>query len=131
MFGNLFNQKKNDAQPEETTQVVGAQVKVSGSDDFFGTPTPQVTETINVVAPAAPAVPPPAPVATPVADPAQPAPTAPETPANPGSLTSDPAARENVTALSRLDPRATQVLRHAEELAKKSSQQEITPDDLL
>lgn len=47
------------------------------------------------------------------------------------SLTSNPQARENITALSRLDPRANQVLQHAQELAKKNSQAEISPEHLL
>ncbi|HVT00905.1 MAG TPA: ATP-dependent Clp protease ATP-binding subunit [Patescibacteria group bacterium] len=47
------------------------------------------------------------------------------------ALTSSPTARENVTALSRLDPRATQVLHQAQSLAKKNNQANIEPDDLL
>ncbi len=46
-------------------------------------------------------------------------------------ITSDPTSRENVTALSRLDPRATQVLHQAQTLAKKNNQQQIMPDHLL
>ncbi|HVZ67020.1 MAG TPA: ATP-dependent Clp protease ATP-binding subunit [Patescibacteria group bacterium] len=48
-----------------------------------------------------------------------------------GALTASPTARENVTALSRLDPRATQVLHQAQSLAKKNGQATIEPDDLL
>lgn len=133
MFGNLFNQKKSDATTE--AQVVGAQVSVGATtDSFFGNPTPAVTETINVTAaPAAPVAP--APAVPPVATDAAQAMSAPVTPVVPtdtaGNLTSNPTARENVTALSRLDPRSTQVLRHAEEIAKKNGQQEIKTDHIL
>ncbi len=47
------------------------------------------------------------------------------------SLTSNPVARENITALSRLDPRAAQVLHQAQSLAKKNRQAIIDPENLL
>ena len=49
----------------------------------------------------------------------------------PRSISENPQARENVTALSRLDPRSTQVLNQAQQLAKKNGQQYITPEHLL
>src|SRR3989304_4639813 len=43
----------------------------------------------------------------------------------------DETTSENNTALSRLDPRATQVLNQAQQLAKKNGQQLIEPMHLL
>lgn len=45
--------------------------------------------------------------------------------------TSSPLARQNITALSRLDPRATKVLDQAQTLAKKNNLAKIEPDNLL
>ncbi|OGH53605.1 MAG: hypothetical protein A3G15_03565 [Candidatus Levybacteria bacterium RIFCSPLOWO2_12_FULL_40_10] len=47
------------------------------------------------------------------------------------SIVANPQSRENITALSRLDPRATQVLNQAQQLAKKNGQQLIEPMHLL
>lgn len=48
-----------------------------------------------------------------------------------GNLVANPKSREDVTALSRLDPRATKVLAQAQELAKKNSQATVEPLHLL
>ncbi|MBI4091688.1 MAG: ATP-dependent Clp protease ATP-binding subunit [Candidatus Levybacteria bacterium] len=45
--------------------------------------------------------------------------------------TSNPKNREDVTVLSRLDPRATKVLAQAQELAKKNGQGMVEPEHLL
>lgn len=129
MFGNLFNQKKatdNQGQTppgqtpvqqttETTTQVVGSGVSVHASDDLLGgghvdvinvnpTPVQTVQSTTTTSGPAT---------------------------QTDGSLTATPSGRENLTALSRLDPRSTQVLHQAQTLAKKMEQAEIAPDHLL
>lgn len=122
MFGNLFNQKRaSDNQSADQNQnpapipvqgpttTSGAEVTIqqTTSSDLLGT-TNKVQETINV-----------APQNNP----------APQPGAN--GLTASPEGRENLTALSRLDPRATQVLHQAQTLAKKMEQAEIAPDHLL
>lgn len=131
MLGNLFNQKRNtDIPKQEETQVAGAEIKFSQSDDGLFSGANKVEETIKVVQPvAAPAVQnlPPI-VALPQEQNTQQDMNITE---KPGSLTASPVARENVTALSRLDPRATQVLHQAETLAKKNAQAEIWPGHLL
>ncbi len=135
MFGNLFNQKKpgDNSIVSDSTQVVGATVSVSGAttDDFFH-PNKVVSETINVVTPT------PQVTSAPNMQTANPqvgmppqSNDGPSPQMESGNLTSNPAARENVTALSRLDVRATQVVRQAESLAKKNGQGEIYPQDLL
>ncbi len=125
MFGNLFSTRKKSESQEEvktTTQTTGAQVSVeqTSSSDLLGDVN-HVQETINVSAPPAQAAP----------TPAQNSSAQPGTPADQGSIAASPTARENVTALSRLDPRATQVLHQAQNLAKKNSQATIEPDHIL
>src|SRR3989344_2399814 len=120
MFGNLFNQKKtkNDEGVQETP--TGAQISVekTASSDLMGDST-RVQETINVVTPS---------VQNPVN---ATVPSQADTDEGKRSLVSDPAAREKITALSRLDPRATQVLHQAQTLAKKNSQAIIEPNHIL
>ena len=120
MFGNLFNQKKtkNDEGVQETP--TGAQISVekTASSDLMGDAT-RVQETINVVTPS---------VQNPVN---ATVPSQADTDEGKRSLVSDPAAREKITALSRLDPRATQVLHQAQTLAKKNSQAIIEPNHIL
>jgi ATP-dependent Clp protease ATP-binding subunit ClpC len=48
-----------------------------------------------------------------------------------GNFTASPKNREDVTALSRLDPRATKVLTLAQDLAKNNSQPTVAPTHLL
>src|SRR3989344_5987596 len=50
---------------------------------------------------------------------------------NSGNLVANPKSREDVTALSRLDPRATKILTQAQELAKKNNQATVEPLHLL
>ncbi len=142
MLGNLFNSKRTPGDPQpiqnqngqadvvSPANVASAEIKVeqSSSSDFFGN-SPKVTEAINVTVP---------PANMPIQNqPMQPQGQIPnqEVGQNTGvgqsNLTSSPAARENLTALSRLDPRATQVLHQAQTLAKKSGQAQITPDHIL
>ena len=49
----------------------------------------------------------------------------------PASSSLDPAKRGDLSALSRLDPRATQVLNHSQEEAKRVRQALIEPDQVL
>src|ERR1051325_11138475 len=115
MFGNLFNQKKTngDEKNDSSTSVVGAEINVkhTDGDDIFGDPgANKIEESIKVEAPQMPT---------------------PSLPSDQGSqessseqksnITSSPQNRENDLALSRLDPRATQVLNHAQDLARKNS----------
>ena len=125
MFGNLFNQKrlekkedKTEVNTTTTTQQIVPSINVEQSthEDLFGDTT-RVHETIRVE---------PEVMTT--------TKTTHEKSSDnekQGGLVSSPAARENVTALSRLDPRATQVLHQAQALAKKNSQSLIEPAHLL
>ncbi len=118
MFGNLFNQKRNTQEmPVQPVQpAAGAEIKItqSSGEDILGN-TQHVEESIKVEQPASP-----------VSSQGGPASSAAG-----GSLTASPGARENLNALSRLDPRSTQVLHQAETLAKKNAQGEIGPEHLL
>ncbi len=119
MFGNLFNQKKEtkeDQQVNETESFgisqgrqVGTEIKVEQAThpDILGGDT-KTQQTIKI------------------------------TEQNKGQnfdsqskITATPAARENITALSRLDPRATQVLNQAQTLAKNNNQANIEPGGML
>src|SRR5579885_457993 len=107
MFGSIFAQKKNQtAQPVDQGQnVVAAQ-----------TPAPLQQSSPETVAP-----PPTAPMQS--VTPAQSLPQAQDT--------RQPATSPEMSALSHLDPRASQVLTHAQEEAKRLKQQYIEPDQLL
>lgn len=161
MFGNLFNQNKNDnaeqqapvAPPVQDPQVqqpvqqhpqmvqtgtveqttTGFGIQAGQSNAFQAGPTvftqtDTVTNTQNT------------PVQQPVADamqPAQPVAGAAQQPQNPQQPTEThgggmgQAKLENVSALSRLDARAAQVLHHAQEEAKRAQQALIEPDQIL
>lgn len=101
MFGNLFNQKKDDAQlmtNQPNTQMPMQQ-------------TPQIQQ--GVVG------------SVPSGTPLQ---------ANQVAATGskmDPAFRQNLSALSHLDQRSTQILQHAQEETKRIRQGLIEPDQLL
>lgn len=58
-------------------------------------------------------------------------PNAAPTPAQPGAVGANSAARADMSSLSHLDPRATQVLTHAQEEARRIKQQYIEPDQIL
>ncbi len=120
MFGNLFNQKQVTEEKGQETQVSSSQVSVeqTAGTNLFGDTT-NVKETIKVVQPVV--------QAPPTNDQSQ---AAVPTDKKEG-LAADPSAREKITALSRLDPRATQVLQQAQNLAKKNSQSIIEPEHLL
>src|SRR3990167_3833525 len=114
MFGNLFNSRKTVRSEDEATgetQVTGAEVKIeqNSGGDLFGDAT-KVSESIKVAAPNVPSEP---------------------SEQSNKSIVANPQSRENITALSRLDPRATQVLNQAQQLAKKNGQQLIEPMHLL
>lgn len=94
MFGNLFNQKKEDGTPVDPNQPVVQPVN-----------SPFPADQAAVAAPPAVDV--------------------------SGGTTMDPSKRQNVAALSRLDPRATQVLQHATSETKRIQQALIEPDQLL
>src|SRR3989344_9453641 len=126
MFGNLFNQKRVNRQGEKTNEAesfegvqdkpfdytqgkqVGTEIKVeqATSPDILGGDT-KTQQTIKI------------------------------TEQNKGQLesqskiTATPTARENITALSRLDPRATKVLNQAQTLAKNNNQANIEPAHVL
>lgn len=100
MFGNLFNQKKQQPQ-EETVTVTKTTAPVSDAQ-----PTEPTTQ-------------------QPVADN--------KAKANVSSNSSklDATARQNLSALSHLDQRSTQVLQHAQEETKRIKQSFIEPDQIL
>lgn len=108
MFGNLFNQKGNSQGTlvEQNPKGDAAEIKITqtSSGDILGNAL-QTTESIKI------------------GEPGQ--------SNSQSSLTATPSARENLNALSRLDPRSTQVLHQAETLAKKNAQGEIRPEHLL
>lgn len=115
MFGNLFNQKRFSNKDEEVkeTQRIGTEINVEQktSPDLFGDTT-KVKQTISLTDKDSPE-------------------EQKQTEGKPGGITSNPVARENITALSRLDPRSTQVLNQAQMLAKKNSQSLIDPEHIL
>ncbi|HVZ11607.1 MAG TPA: AAA family ATPase [Patescibacteria group bacterium] len=121
MFGNLFNQNSDsENKSENNTPEVRADMtpKSNSEDDFFGgakTPPQQSTP----------------PAQMPSTPPSDQTPSQDDLADQAGKLTSSPVARENMTALSRLDPRSVQVLHQAEEIAKKNQQGEIWPGHLL
>lgn len=101
MFGNLFNQKKEE-------EVAGSTPQQPVADASGFVPQQSVIQQ---------------PVSTPAAVAAQ-------DPAMVAS-TMDPTKRQDLTALSRLDPRATQVLQHATSETKRIQQALIEPEQLL
>ncbi|OGH17727.1 MAG: hypothetical protein A2868_00080 [Candidatus Levybacteria bacterium RIFCSPHIGHO2_01_FULL_40_15b] len=107
MFGNLFHTKRtSQTESDQTNPVSTVQVGIEQktSSDIFSDQ-PKIAETINV--------------STGGAAPQGAGPSA------------NPKSREDVTALSRLDPRATKVLAQAQELAKKNGQGMVEPEHLL
>ncbi len=104
MFGNLFNQKRfaKKDQEEETSQQVGTEVNIEQkTSPDLFGDKTKIQQTIRV------------------------------TDAKPENITSNPQTRENITALSRLDPRSTQVINQAQQLAKKNNQSLIEPEHIL
>lgn len=114
MFGNLFNQKRfaKKDQEEEAPRQIGAEINVAQTTkpDFFGDST-KIEQNIKLTE--------------------SPSTTQNNLGEKPESITSNPVARENITALSRLDPRSTQVLNQAQKLARKNNQPQITPQHIL
>ncbi len=146
MFGNLFNQKNNNndqnvqpqapqvvqtGQTEQTTTSFGIQ---AGPAVIAQTDT--VTNVQNMPIPQQPPAPgvgvPPVSVQPPQGVP-QPgtAPADPNVATEVQTVGMDPTKRENVSALSRLDARAAQVLHHAQEETKRVKQALIEPDQVL
>ncbi len=120
MFGNLFNQRKTGT--DDNTQDVSKQTtttSVSSSSTGFVPIVPIVspiassthTETVKTSE--------------------EKVPSQAESPSPKPSEGMDPTTRENVTALSRLDPRATQVLNQAQQEAKRVKQASIEPMQVL
>ncbi len=153
MFGNLFNQKNSN---DQNPQVPPVPVQPASMTPAQTTPvqmgqTEQTTTTFGVQAgvPVMPVVVPgvvtqttntqTTPVQTGVPLQQPPAAVLPQQPiSSPSpdmtpvdSAGMDPAKRENVSALSRLDARATQVLHHAQEETKRVQQALIEPDQVL
>ncbi len=164
MFGNIFNQKKEDetAQPQQPNQAQSGAPQAANTaspaadpnaSQPVNNPAPQtgsVPSDPNQPAPAAPADPNAQNPGQPNADPNQPVSQTPdgaqnppqETPAQPGSAPTDPSSQpgqpdagqqdpNDLSALSHLDPRATQALTHAQEETKRIKQQFIEPDQVL
>ncbi|HRN96022.1 MAG TPA: hypothetical protein PLD54_01080, partial [Candidatus Levybacteria bacterium] len=149
MFGNLFNQKNNTddqnaqgavpqqpqvvqtGQTEQTTTSFGIQAGVPIVPGTIIQTVPVVTQTDTVTN--VQTVPQPPPVGTvPVAPPTvTPDPTQPGVNPDTQPASMDPSKRENVSALSRLDARAAQVLHHAQEETKRVQQALIEPDQVL
>ncbi len=102
MFGNLFNSGKQD------DQIVSHETKVNVGDPILGGGTNISIDSSN------------SPNQT------QDFPSVSQSPVG-----MDPQKRENMFALSRLDPRALQVLHHAQEETKRLSQEFINPEQLL
>jgi ATP-dependent Clp protease ATP-binding subunit ClpC len=166
MFGNIFNQKKDQPEgaPQDPQAQNGAQPAQSAPADSPAapqasnapgapdaqSPTPAASSTPadpNAPAPADPNTPAQTPAAAngsapdgqaatqaQAAQPGQPGQTGqnPTEPAKPGENPQHPAAGQaDLSALSHLDPRATQVLTHAQEETKRIKQQNIEPDQVL
>ena len=116
MFGNLFNQKrvKDESIPVVNNETTTTTLKSSGA--AFVTPfAPIVSEVTH----------------TQTVQQSTPAPVPVPTPSGQEEKLKDPSTRENVTALSRLDPRTTQVLNQAQNEAKRMKQALIAPEQLL
>lgn len=108
MFGNLFNQTKKQNQ-QESASVTKTTTTTTGFGPVSQT-TVQVHETSQ-----------------------QPQPSTTQQSAQISTTGSkmNPAFRQNLSALSHLDQRTTQVLQHAQEETKRVRQQFIEPDQLL
>lgn len=105
MFGNLFNSKSQNGQEEVVSH--STSINVGGDTPI---PTSNTNISINTPAPQGGVLP---------QDPAA------------GESGMDPEKRQNMFALSRLDPRTIQVLHHAEQETKRISQQFIGAEQLL
>ncbi|MGE5042073.1 MAG: ATP-dependent Clp protease ATP-binding subunit [Candidatus Levyibacteriota bacterium] len=119
MFGNLFS-----STPKGNEEVVASSttVSVGGVDPLI--------KTTNITVNQPPQTPPPPTSPPPMMPPAQDG----SIPPSAGDGTEegmDPQKRENVFALSRLDPRSLQVLHHAEQETKRIAQPTINPEQLL
>lgn len=121
MFGNLFNQKKVD---ENGQPAQGFQTQQPGMNQPFQPQMPQQQMNPAWGSPAMQA--PQMPMAG-----AQMPPQAPVADPNTIGATMDPSKRENLNALSRLDPRTTEILSHATAESKRIKQAFIEPDQLL
>jgi ATP-dependent Clp protease ATP-binding subunit ClpC len=108
MFGNLFSPKKGQG----TEDVISSSSSVSFGADPMVHSTNITVNSPQTSQPAGEVVGSPIPEAQGI-----------------GSM--DPQKRENLSALSRLDPRSLQVLHHAEEETKRISQEHINPEQLL
>lgn len=136
MFGNLFNQRKvtgenvsGGQQQTTTTTVASSQV---GFVPIIPTIIPPIiqathTETTNTsqAQPVSAPVPNPDSASVPVSPPQ------PQTGIDSNSSGMDPNTRQNFTALSRLDPRATAVLNQAQQEAKRMKMAAIEPEQVL
>src|SRR3989344_1932049 len=109
MFGNLFNQKKVNREDQQVNEQVGTEIKVeqATSPDILGGDI-KTQQTIKITEQ-----------------------NKSQNFDSQSKITATPAARENITALSRLDPRATKVLNQAQTLAKNNNQANIEPGHML
>lgn len=103
MFGNLFNQKKQPLQPEASSQM-----SVPVSSQSINNVNQQAAVTPQGVASQGDAK-----------------------TTSPAVSRINPNLKQNLSALSHLDQRSTQVLQHAQEETKRIRQQLIEPDQLL
>ncbi len=114
MFGNLFNQKKRE---DQVNQPSNQEPPAQNPQPYSATPTGQQAFAQNTA---------------PTGQPVQQAPPQGQQPqATPAPSPNNPAARPDMSALSHLDPRASVVLTHAQEEARRIKQQFIEPDQLL
>ena len=103
MFGNLFNQKKQPLQPEASSQMsVPVSSQPINNVNQQAAVTPQGVASQGDAKTISPAV-----------------------------SRINPNLKQNLSALSHLDQRSTQVLQHAQEETKRIRQQLIEPDQLL
>ncbi len=109
MFGNLFSVKHDAQQDSGQSQVVSAGTTMSiGEQPVHSTNISINSNPLNVP-----------PSQQPVVDPSV------------GQGGMDPQKRQNLFAMSKLDPRTIQVLHHAQEETKRIAQQFIGPEQLL
>ncbi|MBA3723541.1 MAG: AAA family ATPase [Candidatus Levybacteria bacterium] len=149
MFGNIFNQKKDQdpsqqdpqaqtpAQPVQGAPVDPSAPPINGQPADPNAPVSAQPVEQNPTDGSQPPTDPnvaAAPAGTPPADPNAPVsgqPVAPGTPSATPDPTHPAAGQADLSALSHLDPRATQALTHAQEETKRIKQQNIEPDQVL
>lgn len=107
MFGNLFNSSKQDGQQEQVTH--SSSFSINGGDPIAHNTNISINQTSPTTS--------------------QQDPNSVDLVSSNGGM--DPQKRENLFALSRLDPRSLQVLQHASQETRRLYQEFINPEQLL